>query len=93
MAMTIQEIQELTEKRQEYKRMEEEAKILRESIDDQLKAAMLEMDQDTIFAGPFKLTYKEESKNLLDQKRLKEEQEEIYMAYVNLSSYRKFLVK
>jgi predicted phage-related endonuclease len=90
--MTLQELQERCAAYKEYKRLAEEAAAVADSVGDELKAAMLEMQETKIIAGPFKITYNEVSRTDIDKKRLEAEQEAIYNSYLKKSSYMRLLV-
>lgn len=64
----------------------------KKQIEEMIKKNM-ESEQKYIYeAGPYKVTYNEVVQNKLDQKKLKEEEPEIYNKYLKETSYRRLLV-
>ena len=63
-----------------------------EDIKTEIKSEMDERKVDELVVGPYKISYKEIVSNKFDSKKLKEENEKLYEAYVKVSKYKKLLV-
>ena len=64
-----------------------------EDIKTEIKGEMDERKVDELVVGPYKISYKEVVSNKLDSKKLKEENERLYEAYLTESRYKKLLIK
>lgn len=68
--------------------LEKEAKVYEATIKE-----LVGESEDLIYAGERRISYKTESRESVDSKRLREERSEIFDAYSKISTYRKLLVK
>lgn len=68
----------------------DELKRVKESLSNQLKSYLEENECGIV--GDRKVSWKTVYKNGLDQKRLQEEQPDLYKEYTSQSSYRRLLV-
>lgn len=75
---------------QEYKRMKEDLDAMIESLQDEIKAVM--GDEDTLIAGPFKVTWKTVLQNRLDSTALKKAMPEIAAQFTKTVETRPFKV-
>ena len=75
----------------EYSRMIEELEALKESIADELKAAMAAAGQEKLIVGEYKLSYTEARRETLDRKRLEADLGDL-SAYTKATTFRVFKV-
>lgn len=75
---------------QEYKRMKEDLNAMIESIEDEIKAAM--GSEETLIAGPFKVTWKTVMQSRLDSTALKKALPEIAAQFTKTIETRPFKV-
>ena len=62
------ELQKTVAQLQEYKKLEQETKAERERLEGLVKAEMTARNAQEVFAGPFKITYKPQTRMVFDQK-------------------------
>ncbi len=75
---------------QEYTRIIDEAQAAADALRDRIKALM--GDDETLIAGPFKVTYKPVTTSRIDSKALKQDHPDIAAEYTRTTTSRRFLV-
>ena len=90
--MTNQEIQNKCKEYKEMKRIADEAQTAADSIADELKREMTEASEEIKICGEYKLTYTETTRRDIDKKKLAEEHEALYNAYIKETTYKRFSV-
>ncbi|GHU57786.1 hypothetical protein AGMMS49975_23820 [Clostridia bacterium] len=76
----------------EMKRLAEEALAAADSIADELKAAMNEAEESKMIIGEYKLSYTDCKRTGIDKKALAADHADIYTAYLEETSYKRFAV-
>ena len=85
---------DLYEKIKEYNEYSEairELEVIKASIADEIKTAMEEAGEDTIFVGEYKIAYTDAKRETLDKKRLVADIGDL-SEYTNVTFYKRFTV-
>jgi predicted phage-related endonuclease len=90
--MSTNELDMKVDQIRELKRMIEEAEAEITSIEDTIKAQMIELDTDTMNGNRSKVTWKETSTTRIDSKALKKELPDVAARYSTTTTYRRFLI-
>lgn len=88
--MSIAELSSKAQELMELRRMREELENEITAIEDEIKATMGE--QETVIAGPFKLTYKVIASSRLDTGAMKKAIPEICAQYMKTTTVRRFTI-
>lgn len=83
-------MEKLVKEYRELKRMAEEIDAEIEAIKDKIKEQMQAQGVDTITGADYKITYKEVNGSKLDSKALAADYPDIYAAYTNRTTCRRF---
>ena len=75
----------------EYSEMIKEMEAVKSSISDEIKAAMEEAGQDTMFVGEYKIAYTEAKRETLDKKRLAADIGDL-SEYMKITFYKRFTI-
>ena len=76
---------------QEYTRIIDEASAAAEALRDRIKAAM--GDDETLIAGPYKVTWKPVTTSRIDSKALKQDHPDLAAEYTKTTTTRRFTVQ
>lgn len=92
MNMTNQELLSKLNEMQELKRIRDEASDAIDDLQLQIKEYMKDAEQDTLYVGPYKVSYKLYSKSGIDTKKLSADHPTIVEDYKTSSSYYRLTV-
>lgn len=90
--MSAQEVIKKVEELQELRRMQEELNAEIESLQDEIKAHMVERETDQLTAGAWKVSYKAVTSSRFDSARFKKEHADLAAAYTKTTTSRRFCV-
>jgi len=89
--MTNTNLEALASEYRKYKQLEEEAKALADSLADEIKAYMAEINQSKLIVGEYKISHTEATRSTLDKKQL-EQDLGCLAAYTKTTAYKIFKV-
>ena len=90
--MGTNELRERIKLFKEYSVMIDELEALKSAIADDFKALMLEIGQERLEVGEYRVTYTDCMRTDIDKKRLEQEQADIYKSYLKTISYKRFSI-
>lgn len=90
--MTLTEIEAKAKEIKEWQRLAEEAAETITALQDEIKAAMLTANIDTVLAGAFKVTWKPVESSRLDASALKRELPDVAARYTKTATTRRFTI-
>jgi predicted phage-related endonuclease len=89
---TTNELKERIRLFKEYSAMIEELDALKSAIADEFKALMIEINQERLEIGEYRVNYVDCLRTDIDKKKLEREQSEIYNSYLKTISYKRFTI-
>lgn len=91
--MTNNELHAMVKELKEYKLLKEEAEARIAELEAIVKAEMHSQELDKMVVGEYKLTLTTVTSNRIDSKALKEQEPDVYSAFVKPSTYERFTVR
>lgn len=90
--MSIENMSEKVKELRELRRMADELAGMIESIQDEIKATMTEMDTETLTGADWKVTWKPVTSSLVDTKALKAALPDVVERFTKTTTTRRFCV-
>jgi len=92
MCMTITELEKKVKEIKELARMKEELELEIASLQDEIKAEMVERDTDEITTNEYKIRYKEVQSNRFDTTSFKAKYSDLYNQFVKVTTSKRFTI-
>lgn len=90
--MSNQELLNKLNELQELKRVRDEAAEAVEALTEEIKDYMSDHNQESMYLGPYHITYKYQESSRIDRKKLETEHPEIASMYLTKSGYHKLMI-